>query len=81
MNVFVSYPFLGKRYEFVVDEEKSVGDFIDETTEVICEKERIAPPEDFGALICADRRTKRILARHQSLLAAEVKEGDELEIV
>ena len=81
MNLFVYYPLLGKTYEFLDDEEKTVGEFIEEATEIICEKEKMDPPEDFGQLICANRRTKRIIARQQTLVQAGLREGDEVEII
>lgn len=81
MNVDIYSGALGRSYEFELDEELTIDSLIEEIAAAICQREHCTPEGDLSGLVLFHDRKKKLLSRYQTVVQAEIVNGDKLTLI
>lgn len=81
MNVDIYAAAFGRNYEFELDEELSIEALTEEIVAAICQKEHCAVRGELRKTLLLHDRRKRVLSRDQTVVQAEIENGDTLTLI
>lgn len=81
MNVEIHVPAFSRIFEFELDEDMEIAVLIEEIAETICQYEHCTLDGSPAQMLLLHNGRKKALDVHQSLIQADVHNGDSLTLI